>query len=904
MMQQSRQLPPQRMRDPPASSHTARDGSYSSTRPSDWTPSQPFHRRPKPPIAVGFHTRDDTAPPCAFWLGGYCKQGGECSFRHDSPFAVRLPPLAEKYNAICRKFQRGLCRSGERCRYRHPPADVLEAAPVDEFVTLPENLSHSRPERVHRSPAASHLVDTLDRVVRNCIFIQFGPGLSVVSVSLVSDGVEITLSELPQRIRRKDLDDLLRKNGMPVYARIQAARAKQLPTASVIYANQPQALRAIKALDGVWMDGTPIRASLARVPLPEDNAPPLVQTTAVKLSCPLPSVSAILRMRYHDQARKRATQLHGRRFEGRPISAYYQDNGYPAVVIPELPVNVDRNALRELVCAESVQLTPPSYTLNEAQPALLALLNEIGPVVGFSIHPWKEGDTRLRAIAHFTRSDHVEMTIGKFDCTRQSCVANLLINLHRTFMLRYKVSKAQWDVIGETAKQIRAQEQSRCILSVHEPGSGGTPHPAWLVIQGDDPAQLSALRSKVQTLVLGQTLRDDQENIAWDHSFFASHGTRRSTGEIFIDSLNTEGKVFIICDQRLRHIRICGSTKAVADARRRLLWALKKHKKDRRLIKVPRTSFGFFVRGGLRSLREAHGKDNIWMNLVDGILYFRCSDDKVEAVRHHAQQIIDGHIQFSEARGASSSADSGAPQCPVCHCDVVEAIELACSHSYCKACLQLYMSSVLNSETNAFPIKCIASSVNTSSSTDQSASSCGSGIPPQVLQGLLSPDEEDALLEAAFLAHVHGNPAVFRFCPSPDCDQVYRVTAHSASSRYASHKNPTLFTCPSCLETTCTACHTSHPGQTCKKYRTAARAQMASESPLSVKRCPGGCGALLQKADGCNHVQCPVCKTHMCWLCLATFPHGGVYEHIAAVHGQGVMPGELPDDMIFAHVVP
>jgi len=33
----------------------------------------------------------------------------------------------------------------------------------------------------------------------------------------------------------------------------------------------------------------------------------------------------------------------------------------------------------------------------------------------------------------------------------------------------------------------------------------------------------------------------------------------------------------------------------------------------------------------------------------------------------------------------------------------------------------------------------------------------------------------------------------------------------------------------------------------------------------------------------------------MCWICLATFPKGGVYEHIARVHGEGEDPDELPD---------
>lgn len=33
------------------------------------------------------------------------------------------------------------------------------------------------------------------------------------------------------------------------------------------------------------------------------------------------------------------------------------------------------------------------------------------------------------------------------------------------------------------------------------------------------------------------------------------------------------------------------------------------------------------------------------------------------------------------------------------------------------------------------------------------------------------------------------------------------------------------------------------------------------------KFCAGSCGRILEKQDGCNHVQCPTCHTEMCWVC-------------------------------------
>lgn len=38
----------------------------------------------------------------------------------------------------------------------------------------------------------------------------------------------------------------------------------------------------------------------------------------------------------------------------------------------------------------------------------------------------------------------------------------------------------------------------------------------------------------------------------------------------------------------------------------------------------------------------------------------------------------------------------------------------------------------------------------------------------------------------------------------------------------------------------------------------------------NVKKCPK-CTVLIQKASGCNHMECKSCKTHICWNCLEYF---------------------------------
>ena len=51
-----------------------------------------------------------------------------------------------------------------------------------------------------------------------------------------------------------------------------------------------------------------------------------------------------------------------------------------------------------------------------------------------------------------------------------------------------------------------------------------------------------------------------------------------------------------------------------------------------------------------------------------------------------------------------------------------------------------------------------------------------------------------------------------------------------------------------------------------------------------VPKCPG-CAAPTVKSYGCNHIQCPVCKTHWCYVCHEKFEEETIYDHLVQVHG-------------------
>jgi hypothetical protein len=59
------------------------------------------------------------------------------------------------------------------------------------------------------------------------------------------------------------------------------------------------------------------------------------------------------------------------------------------------------------------------------------------------------------------------------------------------------------------------------------------------------------------------------------------------------------------------------------------------------------------------------------------------------------------------------------------------------------------------------------------------------------------------------------------------------------------------------------------------------KAATMAEVARSSKVCPKkGCGAHIQRVQGCSHMQCPVCSTHFCWPCKVMWKDKNTVLHV------------------------
>ncbi|OBZ77730.1 hypothetical protein A0H81_02434 [Grifola frondosa] len=360
---------------------------------------------------------------------------------------------------------------------------------------------------------------------------------------------------------------------------------------------------------------------------------------------------------------------------------------------------------------------------------------------------------------------------------------------------------------------------------------------------------LTSLKAAFDRLLKGEKVVQNGE-IVWD-DFFG-----RRAGISFLEDLEKKfSGVKINRDSRRRTLALFGAPEKRAAVRSAILGLVSQQQEQKiRAFPVDGRFIGVFMSADLVKLQQELGHENVWFDLTNHMLKVRGDKDA-----HKVAQLAVVHARSQRI----APRRRGEVECPVCFGEVTHPVTLKCGHSWCKACLTRYL--VVSADTKVFPLTCLGNEAT-----------CSHAIPLATAQELLTTNEFESIIHASFLSYIQSRPSEFHYCPTPDCNQIYRT----ATPEKVIH-------CPSCLIRICPTCHTEyHDGAECVD-KEAEDDKLFEEwkNAHDVKDCPS-CKVPIERIAGCNHMACISCKTHICWACLATFTRSDeVYEHMRATHG-------------------
>ncbi|KAK3299623.1 uncharacterized protein B0H64DRAFT_337702 [Chaetomium fimeti] len=830
--------------------------------------------------------------PCRFFAAGHCARGDSCFYAHDkppklpespkpstsgNPLPVPPPPVDSRAQIPCQFFARGACRSGAACPFAHSETEFKpEDGKEDAEQVVEEHAFKEEP---------SH--DDWSRELAGAL-AHFDDGAVVAKISCHSDFSAIRLSNLPEASSPASVAALFA--GMAVTVSAENVRVVPHPesatcSADITVEDPTFAATACTKLRA-GAAGSHVEAVPIPVPTPRGSSLHRVDRRRLHCSWHRPTRAVWLNFRSENMARKvydkfnagtykildrtvKANPPKGKTNARNPSAWTVMARNPPAwtVMLTDVPGTTTEGdiyqAIPEFNCPRSVAMTKPTYDLGVdlAAMAVKAMLSRFGPLEWWEVSNNNKGK-RIKAQARFFEEAHARDAASALNNKLLPFSATTKLTTQLMTTAKFKVSTRIYLALSERIGLQTLIWEGQCLHFVAYP-----PHNGYRVLklEGEDSAKLAQAKKTLDHIVGGEVATKDGKDL-WNASF-----GRNGEGYQSLKQVEQDYGVVIVRDRRKSQLRLYGPEASNRRATKALELLLRNVVSDSHVIELDSDGFRWACKGGFKALASHLGGNKATFDIASTPKRILIEGSKADLTA--AMAIVAAKQTGPITPTPDTDTDTA---CSVCWNEADEPVRTSCNHVYCADCF-LNLCQAPSSGTTAFRISCFGD-----------LGRCEKTLPLAELQDLLSSATFEAVLEASFASHVRRHPANFRYCPTPDCDQVYRASTPSGASAAAA----ATFTCTKCLAATCTACHSAHPGISCAEHKDIVsggyEALERIKKELGVKDCPG-CKTAIEKTYGCNHMTCPGCRTHICWVCMATFGAGqACYDHMSREHGDWV----------------
>ncbi|KFG82559.1 putative ariadne RING finger [Metarhizium anisopliae] len=543
------------------------------------------------------------------------------------------------------------------------------------------------------------------------------------------------------------------------------------------------------------------------------------------------------------------------------------------VVLADVPAAAqERDILRAITHERNkphhVEMGAPTYSTDEeeAWAMIRSLLTNIGPLE-YCDPPLETNanSRRVKATARFLDEADARRASMELDKMELPFHRKARLTVQMVYSANFKVAINVFDAVQSRIVAQQTTWKDNISFRAYKP-TGPLQRFRVLKIEGESAENVVSAKADLESILAG-VIATDNDATLW-------HSSLKTNGKLFqaIKTLEKELSVTILRDKVKSELRLFGAQRRCEDAQRRLaqLIRMESRSNSSRAIELEPQKFFWACHGGFRTIAGQLGQEKVLFDIISTpkkIIVSGSLEDYDLAVA-----IMEGRKQVSE-RVEQPKAHDTAQECSVCWTEADAPVKMKCGHIYCLECFEDTCTKA-NTTAGEFMILCHGNQGN-----------CRSVMAVEDLQTYLSSAALETVLELSFSSHVKRNPNTFRYCPSPDCDFVYRVSSAARTQN-----------CSNCLRPTCSACHEPHIGMSCAEHQDLKSGGFAAfmklKKKLGIKDCPK-CATPLEKVSGCNHMTCAACKAHICWVCLMTFANGpAVYDHMGKLHGGHIdLPG-------------
>lgn len=839
---------------------------------------------------------------CKFFALGTCTRGQACTYSHEVASAGALRPGAapfvpSPYSAApqissagtgwipCRFHLLGRCNKGTDCPYEHVNENTSTSKhgqkSQNEGVDRPPDSTPARDAKAEAFPNTKTENGAQDLEARDLrgASVTFGPGAQVYDLELPSDysSIQMTSSQLCHDA--ESFEGFLTMLGEAVpQSHIRVKTVTRPPSVvATVRLKDPgfaQRLKA-KADGGVGANSAAdIAVTILQGGIRSESSANRLQMNTVSCTWYKPSRTAWLHYDNTGKARAAERFIASRDFRiaGRKVQAILQIpahrfmHGKPTFTSVQLG-NLDVCTSQPMVERHIPgHLTPvdvimgkASYSTSsqEAEASVRALLDGVGPLEAWEPNSTASA-TQVKAIARFQTGEHARKAVNQLSGQKMHQLANSKLFVSPLISVKFNVPKAMYGAIRGEIDHLRSQSWDAGHVHIKSyPPSDPTQKLIALRLYGEDAKAVAKAKGAFEKILAGDVAVNGDIGI-WN-DFFTNPG-----GLAYLNQLGHTHQGYIYRDMRKHRLSLYGSTDSKEHMRSALVEKLDSLAEMTHHIPLSTAEdLKKALQGGFRRIVATLGKRKASLDIRQRPQVITIVGSARDLAT--ARVLLDQDVASDIENLTLDDDGTDGPDCAVCWTAAEDAYRTPCGHFYCGSCFASQCSSAGEGD---LPVRCFGDSGN-----------CLRMLETQDIKDALPSEAFEQLLQDSLTAHVRTNPKSFQYCPTPDCQHIYRVSPDGA-----------VFTCPACLTAVCTTCQiTSHDGMTCALYR-----RIGTEGDEEfrrwkeangVKDCPV-CKVPIEKAYGCNHMECRNCETHICWVCLETFDEGlRCYGHLQEVHG-------------------
>jgi IBR domain, a half RING-finger domain len=694
--------------------------------------------------------------------------------------------------------------------------------------------------------------------------VKFGSGVRVLSLRLASDSSAIHMENLPGDATIERLLEFLRPSQFQLSTENIAIKALPDGTAIAdIQLDDPHfADKIVKLYDSALFAHHLLRVRPAQVREIKGASSNSRHAATLICSWHKPSRVAWAHYEWPSDAQRAQRVMNGQRIDGREVQCSFKMPPlrsrrkivYSVQIGNLAGITTSSYLQHRFSSAADVAMGHLSYDSSPQEVANLvrSLLQKAGSLESFELN--SSANPRFeKAFAKFSSHQEARSALQKFHGhTLPELNTKLFLNL--SLSVKFTIRRDLFKVVEMELNNLRIQilAGDHIMLKTYE--SEDRPTLLTLRVYGEDAKLVAKAKNSIEIILAG-TPAKMEDRFLW-HDFLLNH-----EGLAYLKSIQELHGGFIYRDSRRRRLSLYGASNVKRCLQDALIEKINLASDQSRKILLTPTTLRKVFEGGLEEILRILGDGKAGLHLTPGEKALKINGSEQD-VRTAKAILEDSSTTFTKSKEPSADAEA---ECSVCWTPPDDAYRTSCGHSYCKDCFSGLCASAIGPEH--FPLKCLGD-----------ATQCTHVFEIVELQKALTATAFDSLLKASMETHIQTRPAEFQYCVTADCPQVYRIT-----------RNGHIFDCPSCLTPICTSCQSvSHTGSTCDEYR-----DLTSGGTLALKKwmadnkgkpCPK-CQAPIQKAYGCNHMQCSVCSTHFCWFCMAICDAAEIYIHMTDKHG-------------------